>query len=118
MVHRGTSKQLSLVVVAGSGPSLVDRDWLKHITLDWTRLNVVRSFVRSSHFNSYQDVLAAHAGAFADELGHLKDTSAQLMVDSSCQPKFCKARPVHCERRNWIDKELSSQSLTQIGPLP
>ena len=31
VTHRDTSKQLSLIVVGGFGPSLMGRDWLRHI---------------------------------------------------------------------------------------
>ena len=32
---------LSLAVVAGSGPSLLGRDWLQHIQLDWREIRAV-----------------------------------------------------------------------------
>ena len=40
MCHTRTKKtHLSLLVVAGNGPSLMGRDWLCHVKLDWTRLH-------------------------------------------------------------------------------
>jgi len=34
-------KELDLLVVQGSGPSLLGRDWLKVLRLDWSRLHQI-----------------------------------------------------------------------------
>ena len=102
VVHRGTSKQLSLVVVAGTGPSLMGRDWLRHITLDWTQLNLVRSSVP----DPCQAILSQHSKVFHDELGHLQETVAHLHVDASARPRFHKARPVPYALRSKVEAEL------------
>ena len=102
VTHRGTSKQLSLVVVAGSGPSLMGRDWLQHITLDWKRLN----FVRSSISDRCQDILSRHSKVFRDDLGHLQETTARLHVDATARPRFHKARPVPYALRSKVEAEL------------
>ena len=36
VTHNEQKKQLNLLVVAGEGPSLLGRDWLSHILLDWS----------------------------------------------------------------------------------
>ena len=35
--HNNQQKILPLLVVKGGGPSLLGRDWLQHLHLDWTR---------------------------------------------------------------------------------
>ena len=102
VVHRGTSKQLSLVVVAGAGPSLMGRDWLRHITLDWTQLNLVRSSVP----DPCQAILLQHSKVFHDELGHLQETVAHLHVDVTARLRFHKARPVPYALRSKVEAEL------------
>ena len=36
--YEGQKKQLSTLVVEGSGPNLLGRDWLKDVKLDWRKL--------------------------------------------------------------------------------
>ena len=36
-------KELVLVVTAGNGPSLMSRNWLNHINLNWEKLFAVRT---------------------------------------------------------------------------
>ena len=35
--------QLQLLTVPGTGPTLLGRDWLQHICLDWARINLLQS---------------------------------------------------------------------------
>ena len=35
------TQELPLTVVAGDGPSLLGRDWLQHLTLNWKKINTV-----------------------------------------------------------------------------
>ena len=41
-------KELDLLVVQGSGPSLLGRDWLKVLCLDWSHLHQITSGVKLS----------------------------------------------------------------------
>ena len=38
--HKAPLKQLDLHVVAGKGASLLGRNWLRHIQVDWEALNL------------------------------------------------------------------------------
>ena len=37
--YQNLQHQLSLLIVPGTGPSLLGRDWLQHIHIDWTRIH-------------------------------------------------------------------------------
>ena len=51
--YRSQVKQLPLLIVPTDGPSLLGRDWLQQIVLDWRQLNKVH-YVRH---RALQDVL-------------------------------------------------------------
>ena len=39
VTYKNQKKELDLLVVQGNGPSLMGRDWLNHIMLDWPHLH-------------------------------------------------------------------------------
>ena len=98
--------ELGLVVVTGDGPSLLGRDWLRAIRLDWASMNTLRT-------EALQNVLKKHESIFKDELGLVKDAPAKLFVDPSVPPKFCKPRTVPYALREKVDLEL--QRLQDAG---
>ena len=68
-------EQLKLLVVAGSGPSLVGRDWMKRIRLDWKSIGLFHVQATPQRLN---DVLNLHTAMFMDELGLIKGTTAKI----------------------------------------
>ena len=99
---------LPLIVVAGSGPSLLGRNWLGKIRLDWKAIKVVRDTN-----TALADLLDHHRRVFADELGKLKGHTAKIHVDPGAQPRFCKARTVPYAMRSKVEAEL--QRLEDAG---
>ena len=100
---------LPLLVVEGDGPSLLGRDWLYKIKLDWHELyhtQVVPS--------ALQTVLDKHKEIFNDELGTVKDAAAKFQIDPQAMPKFYKPRPVPYAMRNLVEKELERLQLQGI----
>ena len=71
MYNGKTTYQISLVIVEGSGPSLLGRDWLSLIKLDWKQINQM-------HTHLLQSVLEQYSGAFQDGLGTLKGFKARI----------------------------------------
>ena len=102
----------TLYVVKGSGTSLLGRDWMRHIKLDWKSIAETVNNVTSP---CYQPLLDKYADVFKDELGTLKLMKAQLQVQSQVAPKFCKPRPVPFALKEALEKELSR--LEQLGIL-
>ena len=103
-------KSLSLVVVQGSGPALLDRNWLQHFVLDWSRIKMV---VREK--DALQQLLSAFADVFKEELGTITPGKAKLVVMASATPKFHRPRPVPYALRPLVEQELDR--LEQAGVL-
>ena len=92
-------KNLTLLVAAGSGPSLLGRDWLLEIQLNWQQLH---HFCSDKHL---QEILNRHSEIFNEELGLVKQT-AKLQIESNAVPRFCKPRTVPYALRTKVEKEL------------
>ena len=101
--YQGQEEHLPLLVVAGTGPTLLGRDWLLKLRLDWSRLNHLDT---SPVQNKLQGVLHRHSRVFQDELGRVKTMSAKIQVDTEVQPKFHRARPVPYAMREKVNREL------------
>ena len=98
--------ELPLLVVKGTGPSLLGRDWLRTIRLDWKAIHHVRR-------GALQEVLDRHTEIFQPGLGTLKGYQATIHVDAGAKPRFWKARPVPYALRDKVEQEL--ERLTQEG---
>ena len=79
--YQNQQEELNLVVVKGSGPSLLGRDWLQKIRLNWAE---VRSLKAAS--TTLEQVLVKHSGLFKDELGTIKGVTAKFHVDPNAKP--------------------------------
>ena len=85
--YANQSKALTLYIVPGNGPTLLGREWLQHIQLDW------KSIARVSK-DPLQQMLDKHASIFEDTLGTIKNYTATLRVKESASPRFYRPRPV------------------------
>ena len=91
--YKGQSCECPLVIVRGSGPTLLGRDWLCQIQLDW----------REIHTASLQAVLYRYPGVFQEGLEGFK---AKIYVEPDTPPRFFPARSVPYAMRDKVDKEL------------
>ena len=106
--YNGQTGQFPLLVVDGSGPTLMGRDWLTQIRLNWREIHHV-------HPASLQTVLAGYPSVFQEGLGTLKGFEARIYVDPNAQPRFSPARSVPYALRDLVNKEL--QRLQDEGTL-
>ena len=106
--YNGQMGQLPLVIVGGTGPTLLGRDWLSQIRLDWRQIHYV-------HSHSLQMVLGRYPSVFEDGLGTLRGFKAKIYVDPNAEPRFNPARSVPYALRDLVDKELTR--LQQEGTL-
>ena len=107
--------QLPLLVVEGSGPSLLGRDWLLKINLDWKSLNLyhIENVMMPPKLNN---LLAKHMQIFENELGLIKSIKAKIHLDTSCQPRFCKPRSIPyalCDRVETVLERLTKAGVIE-----
>ena len=88
--------------MSGDGPSLLGRDWLRHIRLDWEKIGAVREEV------SLGTLLDNHQALFKEGLGTIHPYKAKLQVRPDAQPKFFKPRSVPFAIKPAIEQELDS----------
>ena len=69
--------QLPLIIVAGSGPEMLE-------------INKVQN-------ESLQTVLSRYSNVIAEGLGTLVGFKARMYVDPAARPKFCRARSYHMD---------------------
>ena len=124
VTYGSQTKTLTLYIVPGNGPTLLGREWLQHIRLDWKAIASVTK-------DPLQQLLDKHAALFDDTLGTMKDYTATLTVKDLARPKFHRPRPVPFAVREAVCKELDrleklgilekvehSQWAAQIVPVP
>ncbi len=91
---------LTLFVVEGKGPSLVGRDWLGKIRLDWNSITMV-----SSH-NRVEALLQKFPQVFEEGMGKMNTFQASLQLKPGTTPKFVEARPIPFSLKQAIEQEL------------
>ena len=74
------------------GPTLMGRDWLSCIRLNWGEIHHV-------HLNSLQKVLRRYSSVFQEGLGTLKGFQAKIYVDPDAPPRFYPIPYAYRERR-------------------
>ena len=98
--YQNQKQILPLTVVPGRTPSLLSRNWLQKIKLDWRKLF---SLPDCQNINLHY-VLNKHKAVFNDELG----LEISIPIDTNVTPKFFKACAVPYALKEKIDKELDS----------
>ena len=102
--YEGQENELSALVVEGSGPSLLGRDWLKEV-LDWKKLfkmNMDEKQVKSR----LEKLINQYSEVFEEGLRTFTGPKAKIHVEVDAVPKFCKARPVPYAIKGKIEEEL------------
>lgn len=93
------SVSLPLQVVKGTGPSLLGRNWLGVIKLDWHEIFWLQNA-------SLAEVLDKHKAVFEPSLGKVTGYEAKIIVDPTVPPKYSKARSVPYFYQDKVNKEF------------
>ena len=91
---------LPLLVVEGNGPSLMGRNWLTELRLDW------KTVYAMSLSHSLEEVLEQNKEIFQKGLGKIKGVEAKLHLDTQVKPLYFKVRSVLFALRQKVEHEL------------
>ncbi|XP_056118298.1 uncharacterized protein K02A2.6-like [Rhinichthys klamathensis goyatoka] len=106
IAYGSQAAEARLLVVKGTGPSLLGRDWLSKIQLNWGEIRLIKGLCAG-------DVVARYPDVFKDELGTLRGTTVKLCVEPNATPHFFKPRSVPYAMKHKVEKEL--ERLQQLG---
>ena len=112
-VEYGEQKEkVVLVIVNSKSPSLMGRNWLKYIHLNWKNIFAMRTAkmkpLNSLLQGSYSLKIWAKIHSFA----------ASLEIQPNATPRYCKSRPVPFGIKDAISQELNRlEQLGIISPL-
>ena len=95
------SIELSLLVVSGSGPSLIGRDWMAKIQFNW--FDIKRTRCQKEELDS---LINSYPSVFTDGLGTMSRFTASLDIKPGITPKFFRPRSVPFAIRDAVDQEL------------
>ena len=109
--YRNQDLNLLLIIAGNDGPSLLGRNWIHLLRLDWSSVLYINN-------HSLPELVEEYSAVFYEGLGTLKGFKAKLYVNQDA-PIFCKARPVPYAIRTQVETELQKlQQLGIIDPIP
>ena len=95
-------RRSSYLLLSGNGPSLLGRNWLKHIKLDWSSIVAVRTI----KMKPLHTLMQRHQQLFSEGLGLIEPFTATLHVRPDTTPRFFKPRQVPFAIRDAIGQEI------------
>ncbi len=95
-------EDLKLLVVEGSGPNLMGRDWLRVVKLNWKSIASSEGTIES-RVSALQD---KHQEVFSEMLGTISPYQAKLSVAKDAKPKFFKPHFVPFALKERVNIEL------------
>ena len=101
--HNCYTGQHDLYVVEGSGPSLIGRDWLSKIRLDWASIRAIADSETSSEIDS---LLQRYPQVFQSGPGLMRHIKASLTLKPDAKPRFCRPRSVPFSIKPKVGQEL------------
>ena len=97
---KGKSTELPLTIVSGSGPTLLGRNWLNSINLDWPMINNIAT-------EKYTHLLKKYSQVFdLTNTKPVKGIEAKIHVPSDAKPCYYKPRDIPYAITELINNEI------------
>ena len=124
MYNGSVHRNLPVLVVKGSGPSLMGRNWLHLMKINWSEVHALRAPAptpaparkaaqptvdATQTSQPVRDrIKRKYAELFLPQLGELKGVRVHLDIDPSVRPKFCKARSIPYAYKAKVEEQLDT----------
>jgi hypothetical protein len=107
--------QLPLVIVEGDRPTLMGRNWLEVIKLNWKKICTIRADLSTGEVQgSAEEVLNRHRAVFEGGCGTIRKFKATIHLKADARPVFKKNRPVPFAMQERIAAELDRLEANQV----
>jgi transposase InsO family protein len=101
VAKKDASFQLPLLVVEGNGPSLLGRDWLRCVQLDWPTVKRLSTSMSEQVEREFPEIFKS--------LGTFSGRPLSISVKAGAQPKFFKARAVPFALKDKVEQQLRKE---------
>ena len=107
IVYKG--KQYSLPILVANydaKPTLLGKNWLRHIKLEWGEIFCIPKGDTLSADSQLNDLLSKHSELFTESYEGMKGLEAHITTRGDARPVFVKARRVPYALNEQIEREL------------
>ena len=108
LLEKGAILQQSVtlpLIIRGSGPSLLGRNWLTTLRLDWQKIFQVKTA------RSLQEVLDTYTEVFEEKFGKVKGATAKIYIEPDATLWLFKAQSVpFAMQRRWRRSSRDSRN--------
>ena len=114
--HMQQEVLLPLHIVKGNGPTLLGRDWLKQLKINWGQVKKLNGLL--AHTPTLDTVLRKHDDVFKNELETYTGTKAKIVIETNAVHRFNKPRPLPYAVRETVEHKLDRlQNQGVISPV-
>ena len=101
------TQTLPLLVVEGSGPPLLGRNWLSKLEVLWNGEQINAVFTQPQETEKWlNDLQIKYPSVFKDVLGTLKGMKAKVNLKEGAIPVFCQSRSVPFAMKAKVEEEI------------
>lgn len=105
--YESQSHSLKLYVVNSGHSTLLGRDWLQKIKLNWKNIKFIQSIKAQQPVGNLNQLKNEFVHLFDDKLGKLVDFQAKLQIKDNAAPVFMRARAIPYAMREKVEQELN-----------
>ena len=105
----GQGENLDLLVVKQEGPTLMGRNWMKFLRLNWKEIKSVRlsnDEQKTSENKNVGKILEKHRKLFEPGIGKLTNITGKHTLQDGAQPKFLQAEGSRIFIQTRVEEEL------------
>lgn len=107
VVYQGQTYMLTIVVASYEGrPTLLGRDWLACIKLDWGKIFSVESLEQNCAEDQLNKLLLKYGNLFEESYEGMKGFQAHITMKDDAKPVFVKPRKVPYAMKEVVENEL------------